>query len=113
MGQYFYIVNLDKKEFLHPHKLGSGLKFWEILSTKVPQVLAYLLRQSNESGGGDITAGKTNGRWARDRIVIIGDYDESDLYTIANETYTDISLLVRKDFEDLEDFSLGKRWDKD
>jgi len=30
MGQYFLILNLDKKEYLHPHKLGSGYKLWEI-----------------------------------------------------------------------------------
>ena len=111
MGQYFYIVNLDKKEFLHPHKLGSGLKFWEILSTHVPQVLVYLLRQSNESGGGDITEGKTNGRWAGDRIVVVGDYDQSNLVEIANKEYEDISLIVREDFENLGDFPLDKRWD--
>ena len=25
MGQYYLIVNLDKKQFLHPHKCGDGL----------------------------------------------------------------------------------------
>ena len=29
MGQYFLIVNLDKKEYLHPHKFGDGLKLLE------------------------------------------------------------------------------------
>jgi hypothetical protein len=29
MGQYYLIVNLDKKQFLHPHKCGDGLKLLE------------------------------------------------------------------------------------
>jgi len=34
MGQYYFIVNLDKKEYLHPHKLGDGLKLREICNGK-------------------------------------------------------------------------------
>ena len=29
MGQYHYTVNLSKKEFINPHKLGDGLKLLE------------------------------------------------------------------------------------
>ena len=88
MGQYFIIVNLDKKEYLHPHKLASGLKFWEILaSNSATRVLAFLLRQSSEGGGGDYNE-KTYeedkrsfcGRWAGDKITIVGDYDDSQLF---------------------------------
>jgi len=88
MGQYFLIVNLDKKEYLHPHKLASGLKFWEILaSNSATRALAFLLRQSSEGGGGDY--GKATyqedkksycGRWAGDKITIVGDYDNSKIY---------------------------------
>jgi len=89
MGQYFMIINLDKKEYLDPHKLASGLKFWEILASQsATRALAFLLRQSNEGGGGDYH-GKTYqedkksfvGRWAGDKITIVGDYDQSNLYS--------------------------------
>ncbi len=29
MGQYYYIVNIDKHEYLHPHKFNDGLKLLE------------------------------------------------------------------------------------
>ena len=29
MGQYFKVLNLDKKEYLHPHCCGDGLKLME------------------------------------------------------------------------------------
>jgi len=87
MGQYFVIVNLDKREFIHPHKLASGLKFWEILASQTaPRALAFLLRQSNEGGGGDIAESSEDnkklfcGSWRADRIAIIGDYDKSGIY---------------------------------
>jgi hypothetical protein len=99
MGQYFYIVNMDKKEYLHPHHLGSGLKFWEILATNIPRLLAYLLRESEDSSSaGEI--GKNAGRWAKDRIVIVGDYAESHIYQDAQDNYKDISeeLLEDGDF---------------
>ena len=108
MGQYFIIVNKTKKEYLHPHKLASGLKFWEILaSNSAPRVLAFLLRQSNEGGGGDYHKDTYQdnekhycGRWANDRICIVGDYDESQLYEKAQDKYTDITDKVLKEYNE-------------
>lgn len=82
MGQYFKAVNLDKKEFIHPHKLGSGLKLWEIVAgDHVGRALVVLTAAHREvRGGGDIQTGGIVGRWAGDRIAIVGDYaEDSDL----------------------------------
>lgn len=54
MGQYFKIVNIDKKEYLSPWCLDSGAKLWEIAANGTLNPLALLLRQSSEGGGGDI-----------------------------------------------------------
>lgn len=88
MGQYWYPVNLTKKEFIHPHKLGSGLKLWEQLAN-APGVGAALIiltaAMPERRGGGDLDndgeiARRTIGRWAGDQIAIVGDYAErSDL----------------------------------
>ena len=105
MGQYHHPVNLDKKEFINPHKLGSGLKQWEQLANTpgTGAALLVLLFSSNSRGGGDLDA-ETNwhgpdrvdftkegpdlsaeyktiaraivGRWAGDRLAIVGDYGE-------------------------------------
>jgi len=94
MGQYWKLVNLDKKEFVHPHKLGSGLKLWECLANSPGIGGAMIILQAAmpvPRGGGDLTldsdndayneiAKRTIGRWAGDRVVLVGDYaEDSDL----------------------------------
>lgn len=89
MGQYHFICNIDKKEFLHPHHLGDGLKLLEFgcSADATLTALAVLLAASNGRGGGDLHIDPQNdrdrliaehivGRWAGDRIAIIGDYHE-------------------------------------
>jgi hypothetical protein len=101
MGQYFVLVNLDKREFIHPHEFGTGAKLWEICRNNIAGVLPFLLRQSNEGGGGDIQKNYKNaGRWAGNRIVVVGDYDKSGLYDRAKEEFKEISKEVKKEFID-------------
>ena len=101
MGQYFLIVNLDKKEYLHPHKLDCGLKLWEICANSCLNVLGLLLRKSDEGGRGDIQKEyKSAGRWAEDRLVVIGDYDESNLYEKANHEFTEITDDIKEEWND-------------
>lgn len=111
MGQYHLTVNLDKREFVHPHKLASGLKLWEQLACEMGpgKALIILLAHPERRGGGDFdvetdVARRTIGRWRGDRIAIVGDYAEdgdllhnakpgdtpaSEIYE--NEAWTDIT----------------------
>lgn len=98
MGQHFMPVNLDKHEFLDPHKLGDGLKFRE--------------QGSAEGGCGDairlllavgLDRNEWIGRWAGDRIAVIGDYVRDDdmaaehaagsIYDRCLEDHTDAEAL--------------------
>lgn len=104
MGQYWYAVNLDKREYVHPHKLGSGLKLWEQLANSPGTGAALIVlcaAMPEPRGGGDLDldqnwhgpertgagagpvvdsyndiAKRTIGRWAGDRIALVGDYAE-------------------------------------
>ena len=93
MGQYWMPVNLTKREYINPHKLGSGLKLREqIWNAGVGQALVILTAAMPERrGGGDFEPAPIIGRWAGDRIAIVGDYAErSDLpdEDKADEIYT-------------------------
>ena len=116
MGQYFLVVNTDKKEYLMPHNFGSGLKFLEFTSDELSVMsgLAHLLGQSSDPSGmgadPDIT-----GSWIGDHVGIVGDYDESNLYHTAYETYENISNKVichmAKDSYVREFLQQRHRWD--
>ena len=103
IGQYFLAVNLDKKEYIHPHDLNNGAKLYEIAwnTGGVATALIYLLRKSNDIGGGDYKGDNSIvGRWAGDRVVLVGDYDESGLYSLAKEKYRNISKEILKVIEE-------------
>src|ERR1700749_5044035 len=105
MGQYWKVANLDKKEFIVPHMLGVGLKLGEQIGSGhgTPDAIFILVAAMRERRGvGDFdwdsnyygpertnhwgsapvndayneVATRTIGRWAGDRIVVVGDYSE-------------------------------------
>lgn len=115
MGQYYCPVNLDKREFFHPHRLDVGLKLLEMLDS--PVATAVLLLQTNfpgRRGGGDPEHSYNGmiGRWRGDRVVIVGDYAKDGdwpespvplgkIYGLCpgkdpSESFTDISDDVRR-----------------
>lgn len=84
MGQYHYLVNLDKKQFVYPHQIGNGLKLHEQIGWKysTATALVMLLAASCKDGGrggGDFHAvHPLVGSWAGDCIAFAGDYAEPE-----------------------------------
>jgi hypothetical protein len=80
MGQYHKVFNLDKKEYIHGHRIGTGLKLMEQVGFDkcAASAVWLLLAASNGRGGGDAKDHGLIGRWAGDRIAVIGDYSEPD-----------------------------------
>lgn len=64
MGQYYRIINTDKKEFLCPYDFDNGAKLmeWSYLKNNMCLSLFYLL----------------NDRWKGDHVYVVGDYAELD-----------------------------------
>jgi len=115
MGQYHLLVNVDKKEYLSPDEIGLGAKQWEHQSHpqwtmvgSVADAMYILTMTSPARGGGDMPATEISGRWAGDRVMVVGDYTEDDdlpahfmagqIYGQACETYTEIGSQVRDAF---------------
>ena len=101
MGQYFKAVNLDKKEYVCLGKIGGVAKLWEWCVNTQAGIFPFLLRKSSEGGGGDVNKDyETAGRWAGERVVLIGDYDESRLWDNLKNEYEDISQQLVEDYND-------------
>jgi hypothetical protein len=102
MGQYFKMVNLDKKEYITPYKLGAMLKWWEHIGAQAHQgAVLLLLADGLGRGGGDFRVETPiAGRWAGDRIVFSGDYADEGKYGFKGnvwdelESFTDITDIV-------------------
>lgn len=118
MGQYWRVVNLDRREFINPYTLGAGAKLWEQLANAPGPGAALIIlcaAMPEPRGGGDLDmdanwhgpervdmtgpgkmpekypaiAKRTIGRWAGDRIAIVGDYAENGDIQKAKRKVTD------------------------
>lgn len=109
MGQYFKIVNLDKKEYLAPHsfkwaggKLNEG---WGEINWALNNLLAQGFHPDDGWERDEFL-----GRWAGDRITIIGDYDESGLYQrLEKDGYKNLSLEIQEYFRQKYEIARQKR----
>jgi hypothetical protein len=100
MGQYHVLVNYDKKEVVEPYGLGLGAKQVEQLGAfkgTIADAMYLLVMTSPARGGGDLPLTGVSGRWAGDRVMIVGDYTEdSDVPSIPN-----VSKLYNGDYLDI------------
>lgn len=71
MGQYHYIANLDKREYLHPRKFNDGLKLLEFGSSGQGTLLGltFLLAKDDGLGGGDFHAKRLAGQHVAKRLA--------------------------------------------
>jgi len=108
MGEYITYLNLDKKEKVHlvPYK------FAENMIGEQPKLLLWLLTHNHDKKGlgwGDVNGFKYLGRWAGDRIIVLGDYDPLYQRLKVDEEFKDITCEVAKEVmeyaekEELED----------
>lgn len=86
MGQYFNITNLEKREYIHPPDLKRGAKLLEVHNDSIIQDLISFLQCKNKQ--------KTNshfGRWADDKLILIGDSDDSKFFKQVILSFKNIS----------------------
>lgn len=136
MGQYHILVNVDKREWVDPWGIALGSKQWEHQSEarwplygSLSDAMYILTMTSPARGGGDMPPSDISGRWAGDRVMIVGDYTEdedlpaeflgSQLYGTAHDSYLDITDKVRLAFTKIygiewesEEHSYGTSWSR-
>jgi hypothetical protein len=122
MGQYHIIVNLDKQEVIDPWEIGWGAKQKEHTgyAGSAGDAIYLLTQTSPNAGGGDFDLYEgISGRWAGDRVVVLGDYTEDSVleslglvttshtgsvekhgWSYIRENYTDISHITKSALDD-------------
>ena len=118
MGQYFRIVNLDKREWFDPDAFDETEKHPQ-LCPKTMEALAVLLMTAHSGFtmvGGATRPSRPDGRWCGDRIVIVGDEAQGCGADERWWSFTDI--LIDSEFSDdvpstwrnIAEEIGGKRW---
>lgn len=94
MGEYYIAVNHTKRERMHPHKFGSGLKFKEFTQSAGGFVAAFawMMRKVKPT-----KAFPAVGRWAGDNVELLGDEIFPGPYDEAMAEYKDVSFEIFKD----------------
>ena len=131
MGQYYKLINTQKKEFVCPWCVGGGAKIWEWAASPHGALLTLLLQRStspeplpDDSESRPVHAGDNlnldgspgqfdegmwmAGRWAGDPVFLVGDDDDTIMYQSA-KWYRNISeSLVGQwnEFIQLDDYQL-------
>ena len=97
MGQYYIAINVDKKEYIHPHRYDNGLKLmeWSYIGNHFANALLNLIAH----------------RWKGDRVYVVGDYadlsDESEVWYPELENLTEELGLHDGDYKNFpDDYSL-------
>jgi len=97
MGQYFLVVNTDKKQFIDAWKFGEGVADLQAVSGYHAQAVALLTCRMDQVRG---TEGNLLGSWSGDQVIAAAEYAstgengngaEHNLYKTAREEFEDIS----------------------
>ena len=94
MGQYFLVVNTDKKQFIDAWKFGEGVETLQAVSGYHAQAIALLTCRMDQVRD---TAGNLLGSWSCDQVIAAAEYAStengaaSNLYKTAREEFEDIS----------------------
>lgn len=95
MGEYYRLADLDRKEFISSHDIGGVAKVWEWCAGCFSHIIPFMIAR-----GADVR-GEYMGRWAGDRVVLVGDYDASGLYEemdVPGGEWTNISHDAGREF---------------
>jgi hypothetical protein len=109
VGQYYKIVSLTDKQYLHPHVFGEGIKLLEFGASGRGAMmgLAILLADGNNRGGGDLYSDNPIiGSWAGSKVVVAGDYADEGKWLTRDQIRE-----WRKKCP--EEYERAKKYDKD
>lgn len=96
MGQYFKIINVDKKQQIKPGDFDNSLKLMEFSYERNTYIMALYKLLEN--------------RWKGNRVYVTGDYDDEINDYHKNTCYYDTYKSLEKEFEIESLYKLADEW---
>ena len=105
MGQYYKIVNVDKKQSISPCYGFKAMETFHNDGEFYGQAMLILFHDTSciEQGGGDIrfstlklTKAQTEliGSWVGDKVIFVGDYTDTEYYNLEVRDITNILIKI-------------------
>lgn len=102
MGQYFLVVNTDKKQYLDGFRFGEGIADLQVVSGYHAQALALLTCRMDDVRD---TEGTLLGSWSKDLVLAAGEFASPGKYGIETATTgnpdRNLYRMARDEFEDI------------
>lgn len=114
MGQYFKIVNCNKRQYLEPFSMRSSAKFPSLMSAEeMTRSISWLVCTSSnprwlECKSANVRTRRLVGSWSGDPIEIIGDYSDEEFSHCVSDQYQDISFEIVATLFDLDPLYLDR-----
>lgn len=86
------LVNFDKKQYVHPHKMDDGYKLGEIAFSSGGTSTALCLLIATNKDRFENDPDGVVGSWAGDRVALVGEYGAGDCERFAKTSDEDTDL---------------------
>jgi hypothetical protein len=105
VGEYFRIVNLDKRQFFAGHSLNLSGKFSSLQGEPLSGMLVWVLTRTTH-----VDEPRFRGSWDGDRIVIAGDEGVHQDVFDQSDAYEDVSVALIEEWIDEDVFRAMEYW---
>ncbi len=98
MSQYFIIVNLEKREYIHPHDINRGAKLLEVKNDElIGSLISFLLDHKKEENNNYLYLS----RWIENKVILIGDSED---YSLFKQVITDFNNISKNAYNEYLNF---------
>ena len=107
MGEYFRVVNLDKRQYFAGHSLELSGKFSGLQAEPLSPMLVWVVTRTTH-----LDSPRFRGSWDGDRIIIAGDEGRHrDVYE-QSDAYHNISVPLIEEWIDGDVFRAMDYWER-
>ena len=105
MGEYFRVVNLDRKQYFSGHSLNLSGKFSGLQDRRLSSLLVWVLTKTSH-----LDRPTFRGAWADDRVIVAGDEGVNETVYREADAFEDVSIASMEEWIDWNVFRAMQYW---